>query len=158
MGRKTVIYEKNIDNSDAAHKTVNIATLWYFMFLYSFIKFETLIRRHLHLSQTCQYILGFIRLIFLWSCFLINSLGPSDAYMRQWTNHDWYRWLVAWAAPSHYLNQCWHVVNWTIRNKLQWIFNYNTCIYIEENTLENVVWEMAAILSRPQCVKKLKFA
>ena len=26
--------------------------------------------------------------------------------------------LVAWTAPSHYLNQCWNIVNWTLRNKL----------------------------------------
>ena len=31
--------------------------------------------------------------------------------------------LVAWPAPSHYLNQCWNIVNWTLRNKLQWNFN-----------------------------------
>ena len=23
-------------------------------------------------------------------------------------------------GASHYLNQCWHIVNWTLRNKLQW--------------------------------------
>ena len=26
-----------------------------------------------------------------------------------------------WTAPSHYLNQCWNIVNWTLMNKLQWI-------------------------------------
>ena len=25
-----------------------------------------------------------------------------------------------WTAPSHYLNQCWNIVNWTLGNKLQW--------------------------------------
>ena len=24
-------------------------------------------------------------------CFVINYLRPSDAYMRRWTNHDWFR-------------------------------------------------------------------
>ena len=24
--------------------------------------------------------------------------------------------IIAWPAPSHYLNQCWNVVNWTLRN------------------------------------------
>ena len=56
-------------------------------------------------------------------------------------------------APSHYLNQCWNVVNWTIRNKLQWNLKRNSYIFIQENAFENVVWKMAAILSRPQCVK-----
>ena len=38
-------------------------------------------------------------------------------------------------------------------NKLQWTFNRNSNIFIQENALENVVCEMASILSRPQCVK-----
>ena len=36
-------------------------------------------------------------------------------------------------------------------NKLQWIVNQNLYIFIEENTFENIVWKMAAILSRSQC-------
>ena len=56
-------------------------------------------------------------------------------------------------ATSHYLNQCWNIVNWILRNKLQWYFNRNSDIFIQENALENVVCEMASILSRPQCVK-----
>ena len=56
-------------------------------------------------------------------------------------------------APSHYLNQCWNIVNWTLRNKLQWNFNRNSNIFIRENALENGVCEMASSLSRPQCVK-----
>ena len=55
-------------------------------------------------------------------------------------------------APSHYLNQWWNIVNWTLRNKLQWNFNRNLIIFIQENPFQNVVWKMAAILSRPQCV------
>ena len=56
-------------------------------------------------------------------------------------------------APNHYLNQWWNIVNWTLRNKLQWNFNRNSNIFIEENTFENVVCEMSAILPWPQCVK-----
>ena len=66
----------------------------------------------------------------------------------------WFRqWLVAWWAPSHYLNQCWNMVNWTLRNKHRWNFNQNSYILIQENAFENVIWKMAAILSWPQCVK-----
>ena len=54
---------------------------------------------------------------------------------------------------SHYLNQCWDIVNWTHRNKLQWNFNQNSWIFFPENALEYSVWKMAAILSRPQCFK-----
>ena len=55
-------------------------------------------------------------------------------------------------VPSHYLNQGWNIVNWILRNKRHWNLNRNSCILIHENAFENVVWEMAAILSGPQCV------
>ena len=38
------------------------------------------------------------------------------------------------------------------------IFNQNTKLFIQENVFENVVRKMAAILSRPQCVKAQKGA
>ena len=38
----------------------------------------------------------------------VNSLRPSDTYM---------------SAPSHYLRQCWNILDWTLRNKLHWNFN-----------------------------------
>ena len=83
-----------------------------------------------------------------------NSSRPSDAYMRRGSSHHWFRFrLVSWSAPSHYLNQCWNIVNWTLGNKLQWNLNRNTNIFIQENAFESVVCQMAAILSRPQCVK-----
>ena len=51
-------------------------------------------------------------------------------------------------APSHYLNQCWIIVNWNPRNKFQWNLDQNTIIFIQENAIENVVCQMSAILSR----------
>ena len=56
--------------------------------------------------------------------------------------------------PSHYLNQCCNIVNSKLRNTLQWNHKPNPYIFIQVNTFENVVCEMAAILSRPQCVIK----
>ena len=38
-------------------------------------------------------------------------------------------------------------------NKLQWNFNGNSYIFIQEHPIENVIWKMAAILSWPQYVK-----
>ena len=38
-------------------------------------------------------------------------------------------------------------------NKLRWNLKRNSYIFIQENAFENIVCEMAAILSRPQCVK-----
>ena len=60
--------------------------------------------------------------------------------------------------PSHYLNQCWIIVNWTLRNKLQLNFNWNSYIFIQENALDKVVCKMAAILSQPQWVNLTKSA
>ena len=64
-----------------------------------------------------------------------------------------WRLAIIWSAPSHYLIQCWNIVNWTVRNKLQWNFHRNSNIFIQENAFENLVRNMAAILSRPRCVK-----
>ena len=57
-----------------------------------------------------------------------------------------------WSVPSHYLNQCWIIINRTLRNKLQWNHYRNSYIFIQENAFECVVRKMAAIWSRPQCV------
>ena len=51
---------------------------------------------------------------------------------------------------SHYLNQCRNIINWSLRNKLQWNLNRNCNIFIQENVFESVVCEMSSILSRPQ--------
>ena len=39
-------------------------------------------------------------------------------------------WLVAYSAPSHYLNQYWVIVNWTLKNKLQWNFSNKSNFFI----------------------------
>ena len=55
--------------------------------------------------------------------------------------------------PSHYLCQCWNIVNCTLGHKFQWNFHQNATISIEENAFEYDVWKMVAILSQLQCVK-----
>ena len=42
-------------------------------------------------------------------------------------------------------------------DKVQWNFNRHSNIFIQENAVENVVWKMAAMLSRPQCVDGLGY-
>ena len=44
-----------------------------------------------------------------------------------------------------------------IRNEIQWNFNRNSYVFIQENAFENVVCEMAATLFRPQCVNSPQF-
>ena len=57
------------------------------------------------------------------------------------SGQHWFRqWLVAHSAPSHYLNQCWVIVNWTIsmlRRTSQWNFNQNTKLLIHEKCIWN---------------------
>ena len=45
----------------------------------------------------------------------------------------------------------WNIVNWTLRNKIQWNSNQNK-LFIHENAIANVVWEMAALLFRGRWV------
>ena len=49
----------------------------------------------------------------LWFC--LNSLRPSDAYMH-WVNLLSLVQIMACrlVGASHYLNQCWNIVNWTL--------------------------------------------
>ena len=60
----------------------------------------------------------------------------------------WFRWwFVACSAPSHYLNQCWFTIDWTIRNKIRCNSNQNTTIFIHKNASENIIYDTTAILS-----------
>ena len=76
----------------------------------------------------------------------INSLRLRDAYMRKKINH------LAGAKPLSE-PKLEYIVNSNLRNKFQWNLKRNLRIFIQENSFENVVRELAAILSRPQCVK-----
>ena len=56
-------------------------------------------------------------------------------YVKIYTN--WLRqWLGISLVPSHYLHQCWLIVNWTPRNKLWCNFNQNKGVSIQENALK----------------------
>ena len=39
--------------------------------------------------------------------------------------------------PSHYLNQCWVIVNWTLRNKAQWNFNQSRKFFHSRKSIWN---------------------
>ena len=93
-----------------------------------------------------------IRCVYFLKCtayLFINSSPPSAAYMRQWIWSALVQVLAAYSAPSHYLNQCLDIVNWTLGNKLQWNFNQNKKLSIHKNGSENIV-----ILSSGKWVKE----
>ena len=82
----------------------------------------------------------------------INPLWSSDAIFRQTTRQIWIRqWPVASSAPSHYLYQC-YTVNWIYAEQFQWNSNKITKVYLQQNTPENVICKILAILSRPEYV------
>ena len=87
---------------------------------------------------------------------LLYSISNAELTHWGWVTHLCVSRLTITGLDnglSPYLIQCWNIVNWTLGNKLQWNFNRNSNIFIEENTFENVVYEILFILSRPQCVK-----
>ena len=94
---------------------------------------------------------------------MAHVLASATAQLTHWgrvthicvsrLDHHWLRcWLIAWSAPSHYLNQWRDIVDSNL-SKLQSYFKRNLYIFIPEKAFENVICEMAANLSRPQCVK-----
>ena len=87
-------------------------------------------------------------------CALVMPYGGHITCSTYWgrLTHICINNIAIIGSDNHYLIQCCNIVNWTLWNKLQWNFNQNSCIFIQENAFENVVWKMAAILCQPQCV------
>ena len=87
---------------------------------------------------------------YLWKCSslmicpgnLFNSLRLGDTYMHQWTGPSLIQVMVVFAAPSHYPNQCWYIVNRKLGNKRNWNFNQNTQNCSQENAIKNGVCKM----------------
>ena len=79
----------------------------------------------------------------------INSSAPSTTYMRQWTKSALVQVMACHRFGANPLpEQCWLVANWILRNEFQWNMNPHAKLFIHENAFQNVVCEMAAILSR----------
>ena len=103
-----------------------------------------------------------------------SSMSPYGVTRPQWVNALWY---FTWSQQSlcmtsscgqniHRIkrltmtrksmgnsskqNQCWFIVNWTIKNKLQWDFPWNL---IDANVFEKVVCKMVSILFWSHLVK-----
>ena len=58
---------------------------------------------------------------------------PSAAYMRWCIGSAMIQIMVCRLFGA---NQCWVIVNWTIREKFQWNFNQNTKLFIQKNASE----------------------
>ena len=86
-------------------------------------------------------------------CWLTHWGRVMQICVRKPDHHWCISWFVASLVPRHYLNQCWHIVNWTIGRDFQWHSNQNETIFIKENGFENFVCKMATIWYQPQWVK-----
>ena len=120
-----------------------------------------------YMSWYIRFFIGFtflnILYFFKYSCTnIFHRRSLYTFYLTQWAwvthvcvsklCHLWFRWwFVVCTAPSHYLNKCSLIVNWTDGSKLQWNFNRNSYFSLQ-NAFEIVVCEKAAILSLYQCV------
>ena len=59
-------------------------------------------------------------------CIYILLVKTNGAFMRHWTrDHHWFQIMAYCSTPSHFLNQCWFIANWTIRENIQANFNRN---------------------------------
>ena len=88
--------------------------------------------------------------LLLINCYLEKSYGFVG---QHWFN----QWLVFCLVPNHYLNQCFHVVNWSNGNQIQWNFKQNAMVFVRENILENVVCNIA-VLSSPHLINVPSYA
>ena len=53
--------------------------------------------------------------------------------------YHWFRkWLVASFVTSHHLIQWWHMINWTLENKIHWNLYHNAqkCIWIHDDGIK----------------------
>ena len=73
----------------------------------------------------------------------VNSSPPSAAYMCQWIGSTLVQKMVCRLFGAKPLSKpMLAYINWTHKNKLPWILNRNTKLFIDENAFENVVCQI----------------
>ena len=97
----------------------------------------------LRITNYCKDKIVSLRCTFFPTCPVFTHLLLVPHICVRALGQHWFRsWHGAWSAPSHYLNQCWNIVNCTLRKKNQWNLNKNYFTFIQENALENIVCEI----------------
>ena len=66
----------------------------------------------------------------------VNACKRSCFVVIHWVEWRMYTSVNYPTLSSHYLNQCWGIINWNHMNKLQWNLKRNLYIFIQENALE----------------------
>ena len=84
-----------------------------------------------------------------------HEVGENALIFLLWTLTVWWRmckwnnWLITGQTHSHNFNQCWLIIYWTLE-KPQWNSTENTKLGHKENSFENIVNDIAAVLFWPQ--------
>ena len=79
--------------------------------------------------------------------FSLTHPPPSAACMHQWIGSALFKILVGRLFGVKSLSKpILGIVNWTLKNKLQWICNQNTQLFIHGNASQGIVCEVPAIL------------
>ena len=89
------------------------------------------------------------------SLFLYDKSMPSLCFsIAQFCEAEWctYACKLDRSVASHYLIQCWHIANQSLRKKSQWNLYQNRWLFVDQNAFVTVVCKMAAILFQPQCL------
>ena len=90
-----------------------------------------------------------------YTCLFLGHWDPLTHKSSTELRHHWFRWWpVTCLTSSHYLNQCWIIVNWAIvklklKDKKKFFKDQN----LKTNAFEDVVCKMSAILFRHHYVK-----
>ena len=88
-----------------------------------------------------------------WAIWRLTHLSLVTHICISELGQHWFKyWLVACSAPSHYLNQWRLIVNWTLRNKFQWISIQNTKFLLMEMHLKMCNNAMLCMLSDGRCI------
>ena len=79
-----------------------------------------------------------------WLPFCSGKVKPGVAYIHQWGEPSLVQIMLYCL-----LNQCWPIVSWTFKSKLQWNQNENRKYMPPQNTLKDIICNMATILFSP---------
>ena len=81
-------------------------------------------------------------------CCWLTHCGLMTTYGVPELGHHWLRSrAVSYSTPSHYLNQCWLIINWILRNNWKSNLNQNELVFCQENAFENGISKISTICS-----------
>ena len=102
------------------------------------------------LLTSCSHALSYIVIINsrpalnIWTC---NSFWLVMPYGITKFSLHWFKWWhFNYLWPSHCLKQCWHIIDWTLRDKMPWDSNQNIIIFSHENA-----FKMLSAFCQPFC-------